>query len=183
VLDRDELILHRSRFLHRPFQHRHELAASPRLRTPADLGPAIQFRLHLPAKLRQIHAHLFQDRAGHAVLLVEQGRQQMQGINLGMPLFHRQLLRPLDRFLRLDGQFVKAKCHTPFSCPLACVSSLVRDAARYEGSHAAARTAACACAASHSFGMSATFFCFTANAVPIVAPAANWSNRTIHKLL
>src|SRR6187200_2347273 len=35
----------------------------------------------------------------------------MQGVHLRMALFTRERLRPLNGFLRFNGEFVEAKCH------------------------------------------------------------------------
>ena len=111
MLDRDELVLHRGRFLERRFEHRHELAIGLRLRAAADLRLAVQLGLHLLLQLRHVDADFFQDRPGHAVLLVEQRRQQVQRVHLRMALVRGQRLGALDGFLRFDREFVEAEGH------------------------------------------------------------------------
>ena len=82
MLDRNELVLHRSRFFHGPFEDGHELPIGIRLRATADLGPALELGAHLLLELRDIDADLFEDRAGDAVGFVEESREEVQRVDL-----------------------------------------------------------------------------------------------------
>jgi len=100
VLRADVVVLHLVAFSVRVLQHALNLPAQPGLDISAvGLGPAGEIALQLPRDRARIRVGLAQDLPGHAVLLLEQGQQQMLGLDLRMIIALRELLGGHDSFL------------------------------------------------------------------------------------
>src|SRR6185295_3527321 len=76
-----------------------------------DLGQVPKLSFDDAVKLLSVDADLFQDRLDDAFRLGDQGRQQMQRVDLWIAAVGSQLLRALHRVLGLDRELVEAKCH------------------------------------------------------------------------
>jgi hypothetical protein len=74
----------------------------------AHLGHARQLRLELTLHGVDPRAELAQDRADHALTLLQQGLQQVLGLDRLVLVAVGQRLRGLDRFLRLDRELVQS---------------------------------------------------------------------------
>ena len=72
------------------------------------LGQAAQFGLGHIGKARWLHAAALQNAAGHAALLVEHGKQQMQRAEFAVTGEVGLALRALDGFLCKRGEFVES---------------------------------------------------------------------------
>src|SRR3954462_14823821 len=80
----------------------------------------IDNRFELPG----VGPHLFEHRPNYPLGLSEQRREEVDRLHLRIAGFAREFLRPLHRFLGLNGQFVESECHkTKNKGPLSVVSS------------------------------------------------------------
>ena len=73
-----------------------------------DLGQALDARAQGLAQRRHVDAGLGQDRGGAAILLIDQGQQQMLRLDIGIVVAHREALRVGEGLLELGREFVEA---------------------------------------------------------------------------
>ena len=112
VFGRDVGVLHlfcrRERFV----KHFSQRVADRRLRRrPGHLWQPIDFTVQDASDLWQVDANLLHQGRDDAVLFFDQRGQQMQRLDLLVPVVLSKLLRLLDSFLCLDCQLVESKCH------------------------------------------------------------------------
>src|SRR6185503_16240677 len=88
----------------------------------ADLGHPRQLRLELTRHRVGPRAELAEDRADHALALLEQGEEQVLGLHRLVLVAIRHRLRGLEGFLRLDRELVQSHRVYPCAYPLRGVS-------------------------------------------------------------
>ena len=93
-------------------EHAAQLRAGLRRRAAGLLGQPLQLGLDDAFQLRPVGADPLQERRDHAVALAQQGRQQVQRLDLRIARFGGERLRRGHRLLGLDRQFVEAKSHS-----------------------------------------------------------------------
>ena len=100
--------LSRSRLLPRALDHALEALGGVLLPgAAAHRGELLDRGLHLARERLGARAQLGEQRAHHALLLLQQGQQQVLGLDGLMAALVGQRLRGLDGFLGLDGQLVQ----------------------------------------------------------------------------
>ncbi len=107
VFHADVLVAHLGSFVEAGFQNRLEFGRDEGLEGSADLGQALHGLRRIAAQGFQGHAQLAQDGTGHPVLLLQHGRQKVQGFNLLVAVARCQTLGTLNQFLGLDGELVE----------------------------------------------------------------------------
>jgi hypothetical protein len=111
VFGADVLILERGGFLPSALQQRGKLARKVLLQCAADLREPLQLLLQLPLEQGAVDLQLLQHRGNDAGGVLQQGCQQMERLDgLVLPL-ERDLLRPLDRFLRFEREALPVDGH------------------------------------------------------------------------
>src|SRR5262249_34690307 len=81
--------------------------------TAAHLREPLQLALDDRFELLDVRADLAEQGPNDPLLLVQQGGQQVQRLQLRMPKILSERMRLLNRLLSLDRQFVEAKGHDP----------------------------------------------------------------------
>ena len=113
MLGRDVLVLEALGLALRPLERGPQPLAEVLPATAAHLGHPRQLGLELALHGVEPGAELAEDRADHALTLLEQRLQQVLGLDRLVLVLIRQRLRGLDRFLRLDRELVQSHRRLP----------------------------------------------------------------------
>ena len=106
VFRRNELVFHGGGQSLGRFENIHQAFTRLRGRPAGDPRQMAEFGLDDLIELAAIDADLIEQRPGNALSLGQKGGQQVQGVDLRIAAIGSELLRPLDRLLSLDGEFV-----------------------------------------------------------------------------